>query len=144
VKLLVQRVRKAAVDVGGERIASIQRGLLILVGVAPTDGTEQICWLVDKTLGLRIFPGDGKDMNRSVVDIGGEVLVVSQFTLMADTGRGKRPGFSNAASPEVAAARYEELIALMRRQVAVQTGRFGADMQVSLVNDGPVTLMLER
>ena len=143
-KVLLQRVSQAAVDVGGERIAQIGAGLLALVGVAPGDGDEQIRWLADKTLGLRIFPDNEKPMNRSVLDIGGELLVVSQFTLTADTSKGKRPGFSTAAPPEVAEAIYQRFIDELAKSVTVQTGRFGADMQVALINDGPVTFMLER
>jgi len=132
------------VDVQGECVAEIGPGLLVFVGVAPGDGDEQVSWLADKTLGLRIFPDDDKPMNRSVVDIGGAVLVVSQFTLMADTSRGKRPGFSTAARPELAQDVYQRFVAALASTVPVSTGRFGADMQVSLVNDGPVTFMLER
>ena len=143
-KVLLQRVSQAAVDVAGERIAEIGPGLLALVGVAPEDGDEQIRWLADKTLGLRIFPDEQKPMNRSVLDVGGELLVVSQFTLTADTGKGKRPGFSTAAAPEVAEHIYLRFVAELEKTMPVQTGRFGADMQVSLVNDGPVTFMLEK
>jgi D-tyrosyl-tRNA(Tyr) deacylase len=144
VKVLIQRVSQAAVDVAGERIAEIGPGLLVLVGVAPGDTDEQIHWLADKTLGLRIFPDEDKPMNRSVLDTGGELLVVSQFTLTADTSKGKRPGFSTAAPPEVAEEVYQRFVAELQKTMPVQTGRFGADMQVSLVNDGPVTFMLER
>jgi D-tyrosyl-tRNA(Tyr) deacylase len=144
VKVLLQRVRQAAVDVAGERIAEIGPGLLALVGVAPQDGDEQIRWLADKTLGLRIFPDQDKPMNRSLLDVGGEILVVSQFTLTADTSRGKRPGFSTAAAPELAEQIYLRFVAELEKTLPVQTGRFGADMQVALINDGPVTFMLER
>lgn len=143
-KVLLQRVSSAAVDVDGKRIADIGRGLLVFVGVAADDGDEQIRWLADKTLGLRIFPDAEKAMNRSVVDVAGEVLVVSQFTLTADTSRGKRPGFSTAAPGEIARDVYERFVATLKQSIAVSTGLFGADMQVSLVNDGPVTFMLER
>ncbi len=143
-KVLLQRVSHAAVDVAGERIAEIGPGLLALVGVAPQDGDAQIRWLADKTLGLRIFPDEEKPMNRSVMDVGGELLVVSQFTLTADTSKGKRPGFSTAAPPEEAEQVYLRFVAELEQRMPVQTGRFGADMQVSLVNDGPVTFMLEK
>lgn len=143
-KVLLQRVSQAAVDVAGERIAEIGPGLLALVGVAPEDGDEQIRWLADKTLGLRIFPDAQKPMNRSVMDVGGELLVVSQFTLTADTSKGKRPGFSTAAPPAMAEQVYLGFVTELERSMPVQTGRFGADMQVSLVNDGPVTFLLER
>jgi len=144
VKVLLQRVSQAAVDVAGERIAEIGPGLLALVGVAPEDGDEQIRWLADKTLGLRIFPDAQKPMNRSVMDVGGELLVVSQFTLTADTSKGKRPGFSTAAPPAMAEQVYLGFVTELEKSMPVQTGRFGADMQVSLVNDGPVTFLLER
>ena len=141
---MLQRVTSASVDVDGERIAAIGPGLLVFVGVAPGDTQTQVDWLADKTLGLRIFPDNDKPMNRSLMDVGGELLVVSQFTLTADTSRGKRPGFSTAADPQLAEALYESYVARVRQSVAVQTGQFGADMQVSLVNDGPVTFLLER
>ena len=143
-KVLLQRVKQASVEVAGERIAEIGPGLLALVGVAPADGDEEVRWLADKTLGLRIFPDQDKPMNRSVLDVGGEILVVSQFTLTADTSKGKRPGFSTAAAPDVAEQIYLRFVAELEKTLPVQTGRFGADMQVSLVNDGPVTFMLER
>ena len=140
----MQRVASAAVDVAGERVAQIGRGLLLFVGVVPGDSGTQVDWLVDKVAGLRIFPGRDKPMDRSVVDVGGEALVVSQFTLAADTSRGKRPGFSGAAPPELAEPLYLAFAERLGRLVPTQTGRFGADMAVSLVNDGPVTLLLER
>ncbi len=144
-KALLQRVSEASVSVAGERIAAIGPGLLVLLGVEPGDGAGQSDWLAAKTLALRIFPDADKPMNRSVVDIGGEVLVVSQFTLAADASRGNRPGFSSAAPPTLAEPMYEDFVARLRASYArVATGRFGADMQVALVNDGPVTLLLER
>lgn len=143
-KVLLQRVSEAAVDIGGERVAAIGPGLLALVGVAAGDGDEMATWLADKTTGLRIFPDADKPMNRSLVDVGGELLVVSQFTLAADTSRGRRPGFSTAAEPELAERLYERYVAEAGKTVPVQTGVFGADMQVSLINDGPVTFLLER
>ncbi len=103
-KVLIQRVREAAVDIDGERVSEIGPGLLVFVGVATGDTDAQVSWLADKTLGLRIFPDADKAMNLSVVDKGGEVLLVSQFTLTADTSRGRRPGFSTSAQPELAAA----------------------------------------
>lgn len=144
-RVLLQRVSEASVTVSNLQIAKISRGLLAFVGVFPGDRMDQVQWLADKTLGLRIFPGDDKPMNRSVMDIGGAILVVSQFTLAGDTSKGKRPGFSGAAGPELA----EQLYAAFAEALAdscpdVQTGRFGADMQVALVNDGPVTFLLER
>jgi len=147
VKVLLQRVSSASVTVGGEAVSAIGPGLLVFVGVEPADGDDQLAWLADKILGLRIFPDTVKPMNLSVVDTGGELLVVSQFTLAADTSRGKRPGFSGAASLALAETLYQRFVARLRDRYAtdrVRTGRFGADMQVSLVNDGPVTFLLER
>lgn len=144
-KALLQRVTEAAVTVDGERIASIGPGLLVFVGVQPGDGPEDVDWLAGKVLALRIFPDADKPMNRSVTDVGGELLLVSQFTLAADTRRGNRPGFSTAAPPEQAERLYDAFVAEVRRRWnRVATGRFGADMQVSLINDGPVTFLLER
>jgi len=145
VKVLLQRVLEASVTVDDERIASIGPGLLAFLGVEPDDGDAQLDWLVNKTLNLRIFPDQAKAMNRSLLDVGGALLVVSQFTLAGDTSRGNRPGFASAAPPELAEALYERFVERARERVAeVQTGRFGADMQVALVNDGPVTFLLER
>jgi len=144
-RALLQRVSEASVTVDDQVIASIGPGLLVLLGVYPNDSDEQINWLVEKTLGLRIFPDENKPMNQSVMDVNGAVLVVSQFTLAADTSRGRRPGFSSAAMPEVAERCYRQFVdALKQRWPHVQTGAFGADMQVALVNDGPVTFLLER
>lgn len=143
-RVLLQRVLTASVDVDGQRIASIGPGLLVFIGVSPEDTSAQVDWLADKTLGLRIFADDDKPMNKSVVDVGGEALVVSQFTLTADTSRGRRPGFSTSALPAIAEPLYLEFVDALARELPVQTGQFGADMQVSLVNDGPVTFLLER
>jgi len=144
-RALLQRVSSASVRIEGETVAAIDRGLLVFLGVFPDDTVEQGDALADRILGLRIFPDDNKPMNRSVADIGGGVLVVSQFTLAADVSRGRRPGFSTAAPPDVAQRLYEAFVAELRaRHAPVETGRFGADMQVALVNDGPVTFLLER
>lgn len=135
--------------VGGEEVGAIERGLLVLLGVARDDGADAADRLAERTAGLRIFPDaawpdEGKPMNRSVLDVGGAALVVSQFTLAADTSRGRRPGFSTAAPPELAEPLYERYVEALRAQgVPVETGRFGADMQVALVNDGPATFLLE-
>ena len=142
-KALLQRVSEAAVSVDGEEIARIGSGLLVLLGVVPDDDEATADGLADKTLNMRIFPDAAKPMNRSVVDVGGEILVVSQFTLAADTRRGRRPSFTGAAPPEQAEALYERYAEALRASVPVETGSFGADMQVSLVNDGPVTILLE-
>ena len=144
-RILLQRVARASVSVDAQTIAEIGPGLLAFVGVFPSDGTAEAQWLADKTLGLRIFPDDLKPMNRSVVEVGGAVLVVSQFTLAGDVRKGKRPSFTSAAPPEQAERLYERYVAGLRAAgVAVQTGRFGANMQVALVNDGPVTFLLEK
>lgn len=144
-RVLLQRVSEASVSVDGEAIARIGRGLLVFVGVYPQDGDAELNWLADKTLALRIFPDADKPMNASVMDVGGELLVVSQFTLAADTTKGKRPGFSTAATPDHAEPIYARFVErLTDRYPRVASGRFGADMQVALVNDGPVTILLER
>ncbi len=144
-RVLLQRVSSAAVSVDSSMVAEIGNGLLAFVAVFPDDGPEQVRWLADKTLGLRIFPDEHKPMNRSVLDVGASVLVVSQFTLAADTSRGRRPGFSRAAPPEQARQLYELYAETLRgRCTDVQTGHFGATMQVALVNDGPATFLLER
>lgn len=143
-RALLQRVSSARVEVTGEIVGSIDRGLLVLLGVAREDGVADAERLARRTLELRIFPDDDKPMNRSLVDVDGELLVVSQFTLCADTRRGRRPGFSTAALPEQAEPLYEHFVACCREAGATTaTGRFGADMQVHLVNDGPVTLLLD-
>lgn len=144
-RALVQRVRSGAVSVAGEEIARIGRGLVILLGIGPEDAEAQARYLAEKIATLRIFEdADGK-MNLSLLDVAGEAIVVSQFTLYADTERGRRPSFVNAAVPELAeplVARFGEL--LQAQGVRVQTGRFGAEMQVEIHNDGPVTIWLER
>ena len=141
---LLQRVIEAAVSVDSERVASIGPGLLIFVGVFPADTTAIAQRLADRALDLRIFPDSAKPMNRSVIDVGGDVLVVSQFTLAADTTRGRRPSFDSAAPPEQAERLYLDFVQRVRARVGrVETGRFGADMKVSLVNDGPVTFLLD-
>ena len=135
-KALLQRVSEAGVTVEGAEVAAIGPGLLVFLGVEPGDGAAEIDWLAAKTAALRIFPDADKPMNRSVV---------SQFTLAADTSRGNRPGFSTAAAPEQAQRLYEDYVAALRRHhPRVATGVFGADMKVRLVNDGPVTFLLER
>ena len=149
-RVLVQRVAHAEVRVpaadGGERVTGrIARGLLLLVGFTHGDGDEQLEWMADKVLGLRIFADAEDRMNLAVTDVGGGVLVVSQFTLYGDARKGKRPSFVDAARPEQAVPLYERFVERLRaRGVPVATGEFGAMMQVALVNDGPVTLWLER
>ncbi len=144
-RVLLQRAAQASVSVDSQTIAAIGPGLLAFVGVFPADDEAQAQWLADKTLGLRIFPDRQKPMNRSVVEVDGAILVVSQFTLAGDVRKGKRPSFTSAAPPEQAEQLYERYVSgLKAGGVEVQTGRFGANMQVALVNDGPVTFLLER
>jgi D-tyrosyl-tRNA(Tyr) deacylase len=144
-RLVVTRVTEAAVSSAGEEIARIGRGLLVLVGVARGDSSRESEALATKTAGLRIFPDGPKPLDRSILDVGGEVLVVSQFTLLADTSRGRRPSLGDAAPPEEAEVLYRRFVECLRaRGVHVRTGRFGASMAVSSVNDGPVTLILQQ
>jgi D-tyrosyl-tRNA(Tyr) deacylase len=144
-KALVQRVLEAEVRVEGTAVGAIGPGVLLFLGVEQGDGAAQIPRLVERVLGLRIFPGDEKPLDRSLSEVGGGLLVVSQFTLAADTRRGRRPSFSSAAPPAVAEPLYEAFLEEARRQHggSVEAGRFGADMKVALVNDGPLTFWLE-
>jgi D-tyrosyl-tRNA(Tyr) deacylase len=143
-RAVVQRVSRASVTVAGEVTGAIERGLLVLLGVAPGDTAAQAQWLADKIVGLRIFNDDDGKMNRSLLDVGGSVLVVSQFTLYGDCSKGRRPSFISAAPPEIAVPLYEAFINAVRAHgVATATGRFGAMMQVELVNNGPVTLLID-
>ena len=141
---LIQRVTRASVEVEGRVVGEIGDGLLALVGVEPGDGPTQVQRMAQKLLGYRIFADDDGKMNRSVTDTGGGLLLVSQFTLAADTGSGMRPSFTNAAPPEEAERTFNRLVEACRARHAagVETGRFGAHMVVSLVNDGPVTFLL--
>ncbi len=143
-RAVIQRVSRARVVIGPEVVSEIGPGLLVLLGVAGSDTAEQARWLADKIVGLRIFADAEDKMNRSVLDVGGAVLVVSQFTLYGDCRKGRRPSFVEAAAPEVAVPLYEAFADAVRAQgVPVATGRFGAMMQVELVNDGPVTLIID-
>ena len=143
-RCVVQRVSRAEVRVDGEVVGRVGRGLLVLVAATHGDRVDDAETLADKLAGLRIFPDEEGRMNRSVGEVGGGVLVVSQFTLYADTRRGRRPAFVAAAAPEVAEPLIERLVqGLRRRALPVETGRFGAKMEVELVNDGPVTLVVE-
>jgi D-aminoacyl-tRNA deacylase len=140
---LLQRVRRAAVEVAGRTVGEIGPGLLMLVCAEPNDTPDTAARLVDKVLKLRVFADDAGKMNRSVQDLAGGLLIVSQFTLAADTAGGNRPSFSGAAPAALGRALYEEVLRVVRgRHPIVQSGEFGADMQVSLVNDGPVTIPL--
>lgn len=145
-RVLLQRVSRASVTIEGERVGEIGAGLLLLVGFTEGDGSETVEWMTEKVRGLRVFNDDEGKMNRSVEEIGGEILVVSQFTLYGDTRKGRRPSFVHAAHPDQAVPLYERFVSELRRLFPdrVATGRFGAMMDVELVNDGPVTLMLER
>jgi len=144
VRLVIQRVREARVDVDGRAIGSIAAGLLVLIAVAKNDTQTDADYLVDKLLGLRIFPDDAGKMNRSVVETQGGLLIVSNFTLYGDCSKGRRPGFDQAAAPELARALYEYFVEKLRaRHAAVETGIFQASMSVHLVNDGPVTLICD-
>ena len=144
-RVLLQRVRHGQVVVDGESIALIGKGLVLLVGVGAGDTEAELNWLVQKVAGLRIFEDDAGKMNLSVLDVGAEAIVVSQFTLYADTHKGRRPSFVHAADPRLAEPLVEKFAAELAKQgVPTQTGQFGAHMLVEIENDGPVTIMLER
>ena len=145
-KIVLQRVKSASVAVAGEEVSGIGAGLLLLVGVAKGDGETQAVPLAEKVVGLRVFPDAEGKMNLGVLDAGGEILAVSQFTLLADTRKGKRPSFVNAAPPEEAEPLFDRFCELLgdKGVSSVKKGSFGAMMDVALVNDGPVTIVLER
>ena len=142
-KIVMQRVSQASVTIDGKIAGAIQQGLLLLVGICPEDGPEDIEYAVRKISQMRIFSDDADKMNLSVQDVGGQILSISQFTLYADTKKGNRPAFTGAAKPELATALYDQFNQKLAQTVPVQTGEFGADMKVSLVNDGPVTIVLD-
>ena len=144
-RVVIQRVSEASVNVHGEVKSSIQQGLLILLGIEESDGSEDVSWLSKKIAQLRIFSDEEGLMNRSILDVKGEAIVVSQFTLHAKTKKGNRPSYIKAARPEQAIPLYEEFVKVLGKKIgkAVQTGEFGANMQVSLCNDGPVTIMID-
>ena len=145
VRVLVQRVTEASVSVDTGEVARIGPGLLCLVGIQAADGADDLGWLARKLVNLRIFGDDAGLMNRCVVEIGGEVLAVSQFTLYASTRKGNRPSWSRAAPPEIAAPQFDAFVEALAARIGkpVASGRFGAIMQVALVNDGPVTIWLD-
>lgn len=145
VKAVIQRVSEAHVTVGDNTVSSIGRGLLVLLGVENGDSADDARWLASKIAGLRIFEDDGGNMNLSVMDIGGDIIAVSQFTLLASTAKGKRPSFIRAAAPGIAAPLYETFCTLLENETGKKTGRgiFGAHMKVSLLNDGPVTIIID-
>ena len=144
-RLLIQRVRRAAVEIGGEEFSHIGPGLLVFVGIEAADGDEDIKWLTKKLLGLRIFDDEQGVMNLDVRQVEGEVLIVSQFTLHASTKKGNRPSYIRSAPEAVSRPMYERFVARVEAELGrkVSTGEFGADMQVSLVNDGPVTIWID-
>ncbi|EAT16916.1 D-tyrosyl-tRNA(Tyr) deacylase [Desulfuromonas acetoxidans] len=143
-RAVLQRVTQADVQVDGDTTGAIDQGILVLLGVARDDSVADVDYLVDKLVNLRIFEDDAGKMNLSLEQIGGKVLAVSQFTLLADCRKGRRPGFSAAAPPDEADALYQGFVARLRqRGIAVECGVFQADMKVSLINDGPVTLLLD-
>jgi len=149
VRVVLQRVSRAEVRVAGHVTGRIGAGFVVLAGFAPTDTETTLAWMADKLLSLRVFGDDEGKMNRGLDEVGGGVLVVSQFTLYSDTQKGRRPSFVAAAPPEVAIPLYERFVSLLNERaaplgVSVATGEFGAMMEVELVNDGPVTLILER
>ena len=144
-KIILQRVTQASVAIKGERITSISKGLLVLFGVEKNDDEEKVIFLAEKTLNLRVFPDGKGKMNLSCIDICGEILVVSQFTLAGDCSKGRRPGFDNAAPPDVAQLLYQKFVQqISKSRLKIATGKFGVDMQVELINDGPVTFTLEH
>jgi D-tyrosyl-tRNA(Tyr) deacylase len=144
-KIVVQRVKGASVEIGNEISGTINKGLLIFLGIENEDGQEDINWLVKKIINLRVFPDDEDKMNLSLKDIEGELLIVTQFTLHASLKKGNRPSFTKSAKPELAKKLYEDFLETLQLAsvTKIQTGRFGANMQVSLVNDGPLTFILD-
>lgn len=144
-RLVIQRVREASVSIDGRIVSAIGQGLLVLVGVESGDGEDDMKWLVSKTAGLRIFDDNDGVMNRSVLDVGGDILAVSQFTLTASTRKGNRPSYIRAAGHELAVPLYEKYCEALSAVLGKPVGRgvFGADMQVSLINDGPVTIIID-
>lgn len=142
---LVQRVSSCSVSIEGRIKSHIGTGLLVLLGIEEADGSEDISWLTSKLVNLRVFPDELGVMNKSLLEIGGELLLVSQFTLHASTKKGNRPSYTKAAKPDIALPLYEQMIVALEVALgkAIGTGTFGADMQVALVNDGPVTLIMD-
>lgn len=144
-RVVVQRVSRGSVEVDGRITGAIETGLVVLVGFTASDEEPALQWMADKLVGMRLFSDSEDKMNLSVTDVGGSILVVSQFTLYGDASKGRRPSFIDAAPPEIAVPLYEKFVDMLRAKgVGVETGIFGAMMDVELVNDGPVTLVLER
>lgn len=142
-RAVVQRVARGRVEIDGAVSGAIERGLLVYLGVGRGDGDAERAWMLDKILGLRIFPNDEGKMDKSVLDVGGKLLVVSQFTLYGDVRRGRRPSFDAAMPPADAEREYDRFVAAARERIGVETGRFAAHMLVDAVNDGPVTILLD-
>ena len=142
-RALIQRVSKAYVEVNEKKISSIDKGLLVLLGVQDTDDQTDITWLSNKIIKMRLFEDDNGEMNQSIEDIKGQLLIVSQFTLHASTKKGNRPSFMAAAHPDIALPLYQIFVSECQKQIPTQTGHFGAMMQVGLINDGPVTIWLD-
>ena len=143
-KVLVQRCDKASVTVNNEIVGKIDKGMMILVGFTETDTRKNIDYMVEKVLNLRIYDDESGIMNKSILDVGGSILSVSQFTLYADTKKGRRPSYVNALNGEKATLLYDEFNEKLKKQIHIETGVFGAEMKVELINDGPVTIMLEK
>lgn len=145
-RIVLQRVACGKVMIDGITAGTVEQGLVLLVGFAPADGEEAMLWMADKVVGLRVFPDEEGKMNLSLNEVGGGLLVVSQFTLYGDTRKGRRPSFGDAAAPEVAVSLYERFVDLLKERAPgrVETGEFGAMMDLELVNTGPVTMILER
>ena len=144
-KIVIQRVSEASVTIDNAKVAEIKMGLLVLLGIVDDDTEEDINFLVRKTANLRVFNDENQVMNKSLIHIDGEVIVVSQFTLQASTKKGNRPSYIKAARPEIAIPLYESFLATLEKELGkkVQTGQFGADMKVALINDGPVTIIID-
>ena len=144
-RLLIQRVKEASVSINGMEESAIEQGLLLFVGIEESDNEEDIVFLCKKTINLRIFDDQNGVMNRSVLETGGDIMVVSQFTLHASTKKGNRPSYIRAAKPEISVPLYEQFCATLSNMLGkkVKTGKFGADMQVQLINDGPVTIWID-
>ncbi|MBV7269481.1 D-aminoacyl-tRNA deacylase [Winogradskyella luteola] len=144
-KIVIQRVLEASVTIGQKKVASIQKGLLVLLGVVDEDTQDDIDWMCKKIVNLRVFPDENGIMNVSVLDSGGDIIVVSQFTLHASTRKGNRPSYIKAAKPDIAISLYEKFVKRLQGELgkSIQTGDFGSDMKVSLINDGPVTIIID-
>lgn len=144
-RLVIQRVKEASVTINNELISKVQKGLLILIGIEDLDTEEDINWLIQKVVNLRVFDDENGVMNKSIIDIDGDILVVSQFTLFASTKKGNRPSYIRASKPDFAIPMYEKFCDRLRNLFGknIQTGKFGADMKVSLINDGPVTILID-